>query len=57
MGSPFSPILANTIMQDLEDRAISSLPMLLSFYVRYVDDIVLAASTLHLLQVFNSFQR
>jgi len=58
MGSPLSPILANIIMCDLEDRAISSLPVSLPFYVRYVDDIVLAAPTEHMpliLNVFNSF--
>jgi len=58
MGSPLSPILANIIMSDLEDRAISSLPVSLPFYVRYVDDIVLAAPRQHIpliLNVFNSF--
>lgn len=57
MGSPLSPILTNIIMSDLEDRAISSLPISLSFYVRYVDDIVLAALKQyiqHIFQVFNS---
>lgn len=37
MGSPLSPILADIVMQDLEERAISILD--LYFYVRYVDDI------------------
>ncbi|EFN67521.1 hypothetical protein EAG_11521, partial [Camponotus floridanus] len=33
MGSPLSPILANIIMADLEERAISSLPVSLPFYI------------------------
>jgi len=55
MGFPLSPILANIIMSDLEDRAISSLPVPLPFYVRYVDDIVLAAPKQYIPQIFQVF--
>ncbi|XP_018364727.1 PREDICTED: uncharacterized protein LOC108762292, partial [Trachymyrmex cornetzi] len=58
MGSPLSPIVANIVMQDLEDNAIERLPCRLSFYYRYVDDIILAApsdSIADILRIFNSF--
>lgn len=58
MGSPLSPIIADIILQDFEKRALISLNFSPSFYVRYVDDIALAAppSTFeHILSVFNSF--
>ncbi|XP_070169669.1 uncharacterized protein [Polyergus mexicanus] len=58
MGSPLSPIIADITLQDLEMRAIEILPISLSFYYRYVDDVVLAAppSTFSaILQTFNSF--
>lgn len=60
MGFPLPPILADVIMCDLEDRAISSLLFFLPFYIRYVDDIVLAGPRLqisHILQTFNSFHK
>jgi len=38
MGSLFSPIMAALLFQDLEEEAISRLPILLSFYFEYVDD-------------------
>ena len=43
MGSPLSPIIADIILQDFENVAIECLPFKLSFYYRYVDDILLAA--------------
>lgn len=58
MGSPLSPILANIVMSDLKDRAISSFPFSFPFYVRYVDDIVLATPKQFIpliSEVFNSF--
>jgi len=60
MGSPLSPILADIVMQDLEERAISSLSLHLPFYFRYVDDTALAApsaSCQKILHVFNSFHK
>jgi len=58
MGSPFSPIIADLVLRDLETRAISKLSFTLPIYFRYVDDILLAAPSDRLdyiLEVFNSF--
>ncbi|XP_072764661.1 uncharacterized protein, partial [Anoplolepis gracilipes] len=58
MGSPLSPIIAEITLQDLETRAVAIVPVVLPFYFRYVDDIVLAVppSTLDtILNIFNSF--
>lgn len=60
MGSPLSPILADILMCDLKDRAISILSFIFPFYFRYVDNIVSAAPKLHvpyILQTFNSFHK
>lgn len=43
MGSPLSPVLADLVLQDLEESAISRLPLTLPMYYRYVDDVILAA--------------
>jgi len=56
MGSPLSPVIADIVLQDLEEKALNNLN--LSFYYRYVDDIILAASPIHsaiILNTFNSF--
>ena len=42
MGSPFSPILADIVMDDLEKERLSSLGFELPLYIRYVDDILIA---------------
>ena len=58
MGSPLSPIIADLTLQDLENKAITSLGVCLPFYVRYVDDVALAAPSSMLDKVvvmFNSF--
>lgn len=58
MGSPLSPIIADIVLQDLEARALASLRFTPPFYVRYVDDIALAAPSHlhgHILQIFNAF--
>ncbi|XP_018367481.1 PREDICTED: uncharacterized protein LOC108763996 [Trachymyrmex cornetzi] len=57
MGSPLSPIVADMVMQDLEETALGLLPVRLSFYYQYVDDVILAApseSIDDILCVFNS---
>jgi len=38
MGSPLSPIIADIVMQDLEEIAILNLQIHSLFYYRYVDD-------------------
>ncbi|XP_070170456.1 uncharacterized protein [Polyergus mexicanus] len=58
MGSPLSPIIADVVLQDLEEKALATLCFTPSFYLRYVDDIALAAPSSafeHILSVFNSF--
>ena len=39
MGSPLSPIIANMVMEDLEQRALTIFPNPPSIWVRYVDDV------------------
>ncbi|XP_077275937.1 uncharacterized protein LOC143904848, partial [Temnothorax americanus] len=58
MSSPFSPISADIVLQDLKTIAHISLNYTPPFYKRYIDDITLAApstSLQHTLDVFNSF--
>jgi len=58
MGSPLSPILADIVLQDIEEAALSRIPAELPFYIRYVDDILLAAPDNLLeviLEIFNPF--
>lgn len=58
MGSPLSPIIADIVLQDIEERALNTLSYPLPFYFRYVDDIVLAAPADQfnlILSTFNSF--
>jgi len=60
MGSPLSPILADIILQDIEEAALDRIPAKLPFYIRYVDDILLAAPDNLLnviLKIFNSFHK
>jgi len=58
MDSPLSPILADIVMEKLEEISLSRLPFHIPLYVRYVDDIAIAApSSLipDILHTFNSF--
>jgi len=58
MGSPLSPIISDLVLQDLEQLALTRLPIRLPFYFRYVDDILLAAPMDcfdTILEIFNSF--
>jgi len=43
MGSPFSPTIADLVLQKLEINVISEISTKPIFYYRYIDDIVLAA--------------
>jgi len=40
MGSPLFPIIADVVMQDLENEVLSLISIL--FFYRYVDDIIMA---------------
>ena len=60
MGSPLSPVIADIVLRDLEEKAIKRIPTKLPLYFRYVDDILLAApegfiSTIT--DIFNSFHQ
>lgn len=55
MGSPLSPIIADVVMQDLEEKVLSSLIAKPLFYYRYVDDILLAAHVEQINSILNSF--
>jgi len=55
MGSPLSPIIADLVMQDLETSCLNSINCHLTFYYRYVDDIVMAAPNNKIDLIFNTF--
>ena len=58
MGSPLSPILANIVLQDLEQEIFTTNNIISPFYLRYVDDIVLAVhkeKVEEVLELFNSY--
>lgn len=57
MGSP-SPIIADLVLQDLEERELKTIGVEIHFYFRYVDDIVMAIPSEFInktLDTFNSF--
>ena len=57
MGSPLSPIVADIVMQDVENNALELLRIKLPFFLRYVDDIVCSVpndKVDHILEIFNS---
>jgi len=55
MGSPLSPIIANIVMQDLEESILSTLDVGISIYHRYVDDIILVAAVSEVTNILNKF--
>jgi len=55
MGSPLSPIIADLVMQDLEEQVLSCLKTKLPFYFRYVDDILLTAPRDDINDIFEMF--
>ena len=59
MGSPVSAVIANLVMVDVEQRALASVPVSLSFWKRFVDDVISAVSRNEiyiLLQHLNSIE-
>lgn len=60
MDLPLSPVIADIILQDLENRALETIGVELPFYVRYIDDIAFAAlpdRVNDILSSFNSYPR
>ena len=59
MGSPVSAVIANLVMEDVEQRALASVPVSLLFWKRFVDDVISAVSRNEidiLLQHLNSIE-
>jgi len=57
MGSPLSPVIADVVLQDLEEKALKKINLNILFYFCYVDDVILVApsETSMILDTFNSF--
>lgn len=55
MGSPLSPIIANMVMQDLEESIINTLDFNIGMYYRYVDDIIMLAPKNKIDSILNKF--
>jgi len=55
MRSPLSPILADIVMQDLEEKAIMNIDIDFPFYYRYVDDVVLLTPVDKVNTILNTF--
>jgi len=55
MGSSLSPIIADLVMRDLEERSLRTLGFEVPFYARYVDDIVMAVPPRKVDEVLRNF--
>jgi len=44
VSSPLSPIIADIVLQNLKEKTLTRINLNILFYLRYVDDIILAAS-------------
>jgi len=57
MGSPLSPIIADIVMQDLEEASLNKINLKLPVYYRYIDDIMAALSNSisQLYHIFNNY--
>jgi len=55
MGSPLSPVIADIVMRDLEITCLHKLNFNLTFYHRYVDDIILTSPPDKLDIILNTF--
>lgn len=55
MESPLSPILADLVMQDVEEVALGRLPSRPLIYYRYVDDSLLISTTEDLQSIHDTF--
>ena len=59
MGSPVSLVVANLVMEDVEERAIASYDVHLPFWKRFVDDVCIAVPmdrVQHFLQHLNGIE-
>lgn len=58
MGAPLSPVVANIVLEELEEQCLKKCTFEIPFYKRYMDDIVTAIPSNELnnvLNVFNSY--
>ena len=58
MGSPISPIIADIVMQDLEENCLSNFDFTIPLYFRYFDDtlILILNKIIEIVtSVFNSY--
>ena len=55
MGSPFSPVLADIVMDDLKKDRLSNLDFEVPVYFRYVDDIFIVVPNTHIDQILEIF--
>ncbi|EFN67721.1 hypothetical protein EAG_07710, partial [Camponotus floridanus] len=58
MGSPLSPIIADLVLQDIENKALFKIGKKIKFYYRYVDDVLMAVdrdALQNVVEIFNSF--
>jgi len=55
MGSPLSLIIADLVMEYIEERALEELKTEVSFYYRYVDDIIMAVPQHLINKIVNAF--
>jgi len=55
MGSPLSPVIADIVMQDLENEVLGTFNFDVPFYYRYVDDLVMAVPTSKIKIVIETF--
>ena len=44
MGSPVSAVIANMVVEDVEQRALATSPVKPFFWKRYIDDVILRFS-------------
>ena len=44
MGSPVSAVIANMVMEDVEQKALATSPVKPFFWKRHVDDVISAVS-------------
>jgi len=55
MGSPLSPVITDVVMQDLETACLNKINFQLTFYSRYVDDIVMVIPSDKIDLIFKTF--
>lgn len=55
MGSLLSPVITDIIMRDIEEKTLNNIKFNLPFYIRYVDDIILAVPKNSLGELFQFY--